>query len=141
MCIIHQFVHLFHLCFISNHVLLKYCRNIIEKSYWDKLKEREAEVSNPDNENLIRILEQDVSVPSNSPRRNVFNLQQNENAQAQNFCSGICVMGGIILVSTLFVFNSLSFVNTVEIILTITLLLCTMIISNAYIDVHVLLSS
>ncbi|XP_048761272.1 bifunctional apoptosis regulator-like [Ostrea edulis] len=72
-------------------------KNIIEKSYWDKLKEREAEVSNPDNENLIRILEQDVSVPSNSPRRNVFNLQQNENAQAQNFCSGICVMGGIIL--------------------------------------------
>lgn len=88
-------------------------RNLIEKSYSRKLSEREVEVRSSENEELIRKFEQSlqgVAQTTGSQNRLQGNVFQNVgNLRFQGFCSGICVMGGIILVSVyclLFLFNS-----------------------------------
>lgn len=78
-------------------------RNLIEKSYSRKLSEREVEVRSAENEELIRKFEQSlqgVAQTTGSQNRLQGNVFQNVgNLRFQGFCSGICVMGGIILVS------------------------------------------
>ncbi|XP_061175304.1 bifunctional apoptosis regulator-like [Saccostrea echinata] len=66
-------------------------KNLIEKSYSHKLREREVEVYTLDNENLIKSFEENRQA---APRRIV---QGNNNVQIRDFCSGILVMGGVIL--------------------------------------------
>lgn len=90
-----------------NNVNFYLYRNLIEKSYSRKLAEREAEVRSAENEELIRNFEQSLqgiaqtTRSQNRPQGNVF--QNVGNLQFQGFCSGICVMGGIILVSVLYI--------------------------------------
>lgn len=71
------------------------------------------EVRSAENEELIRIFEQSpqgVAQTTGSQNRLQGNVFQNVgNLRFQGFCSGICVMGGIILVSVyclLFFLNS-----------------------------------
>lgn len=71
------------------------------------------EVRSAENEELIRKFEQSlqgVAQTTGSQNRLQGNVFQNVgNLRFQGFCSGICVMGGIILVSVyclLFFFNS-----------------------------------
>lgn len=68
------------------------------------------EVRSAENEELIRKFEQGVGQTTGSQNRPQGNVFQNVgNIRFQGFCSGICVMGGIILVSLLYIwvfFNS-----------------------------------
>lgn len=65
------------------------------------------EVRSAENEELIRIFEQSlqgVTQTTGSQNRLQGNVFQNVgNLRFQGFCSGICVMGGIILVSVLYI--------------------------------------
>nr|XP_022315080.1 bifunctional apoptosis regulator-like isoform X1 [Crassostrea virginica] len=81
-------------------------KNLIEKSFHHKLRERETEVCNTENENLIRRFEASVNVAQhNTQSRAQGNVFQNvQNIRFQGFCSGIFVMGGIILLLYLVMF-------------------------------------
>lgn len=83
-------------------------KNLIEKSYSRKLSEREVEVRSAENEELIRKYEQSpqgVAQTTGSQNRLQGNVFQNVgNLRFQGFCSGICVMGGIILLLYLVMF-------------------------------------
>lgn len=91
-----------HKSYVNFHIY----RNLIEKSYSRKLAEREVEVRSAENEELIRKFEQGVGQTTGSQNRPQGNVFQNVgNIRFQGFCSGICVMGGIILVSLLYIWG------------------------------------
>lgn len=91
-----------------NNVNFHIYRNLIEKSYSRKLAEREVEIRSAENEELIRRFEQGVGQTTGSQNRPQGNVFQNVgNIRFQGFCSGICVMGGIILVSLLYILGFL----------------------------------